>query len=114
VTFRALSTEDLNHILDLQLRELHERLDRQKLTLILDNSARQALLREGYDPARGARPLRRAIERLLTRPLSALLLEDAFIPGQTIYVRQGEGGLTFTGGSAEVLREEDKSSSSTF
>jgi len=114
VTFRALSTEDLNHILDLQLRELHERLDRQKLTLILDNSARQALLREGYDPARGARPLRRAIERLLTRPLSALLLEDAFVPGQTIYVRQGEGGLTFTGGSAEVLREEDKSSSSTF
>ncbi|NPV66129.1 MAG: ATP-dependent Clp protease ATP-binding subunit [Anaerolineae bacterium] len=115
VTFRALSTEDLNRILDLQLRELRERLAQQKLTLILDESARQALLQEGYDPARGARPLRRAIERLLTRPLSALLLEDTFAPGQTIYVRQGEDGLTFTGGSAEVYREEeDRSGSSSF
>lgn len=112
VTFRALSTEDLNRILDLQLRELRERLAQQKLTLILDESARQALLQEGYDPARGARPLRRAIERLLTRPLSALLLEDTFAPGQTIYVRQGEDGLTFTAGSAEVYREEEDQSGS--
>ncbi len=101
VTFRPLDTRALNGILDLQLRDLLERLARQGMRLILDESAREAVLREGYDPALGARPLRRAIERLLTRPLSGYLLEERFAPGQTIYVRAGGDGLVFTAGSSE-------------
>ncbi len=101
VTFRSLNIVALNGILDLQLEELRQRLSEQGLTLILDDTARGALLEEGYDPAMGARPLKRAIERLLARPLSAQLLEDAFAPGQTVYVRAAESGLVFTAGSVD-------------
>ena len=101
VIFRPLDASALNGILDLQLQDLHKRLAGQRLRLTLDESARTAILDEGYDPALGARPLRRAIERLLTRPLSARLLEDSFAPGQTIYVRTGSEGLVFTAGTSD-------------
>lgn len=86
VIFRPLTEDALNGILDLQMRHVLERLDEQNLSLTLDQSARDLLLREGYDPANGARPLRRAIERLLTRPLSTALLEEHFTPGDVIRV----------------------------
>src|SRR5690606_4208618 len=92
VVFSPLTAEALNGILDLQLRDVRERLVEQKLTLTLDDGARELLLTEGYDPANGARPLRRAIERLLTRPLSTALLEETFGPGDAIQVtRVGDG-----------------------
>ncbi|GAB4571750.1 MAG: ATP-dependent Clp protease ATP-binding subunit [Anaerolineae bacterium] len=106
VVFRPLSAQALDQILELQLKGLRDRLESQKLALILDESARKALLSEGYNPAFGARPLRRAIDRLLSRPLSALLLEDAFVPGQTIYVRGVNGALEFSAGSAEVANDD--------
>jgi ATP-dependent Clp protease ATP-binding subunit ClpC len=86
VVFRPLTHAALDGILDLQLLEMTERLSTQKLTLALDESARNLLLREGYDPAYGARPLRRAIQRLLTRPLSTAILEETFCSGDTIRV----------------------------
>ena len=61
-----------------------DRLREQKLTLVLSDEARALILKKGFDPINGARPLRRAIERLLTRPLSARIVEDAFVPGDTI------------------------------
>ncbi len=112
VTFRPLSVVDLNAILDLQLRDLRERLSEQGLTLILDDTARGALLEEGYDPALGARPLKRAIERLLTRPLSAQLLTDTFTPGQTIYARATEDGLVFSAGTADSDADAESSPAS--
>jgi ATP-dependent Clp protease ATP-binding subunit ClpC len=84
VTFRMLTKEVVSNILDLQLTDLLKRLENQKFTLELSEAARELILRKGYDPVNGARPLRRAIERLLTRPLSARILEDAFQPGDTI------------------------------
>ncbi|HML21579.1 MAG TPA: ATP-dependent Clp protease ATP-binding subunit [Aggregatilinea sp.] len=84
VVFHPLTEAALNQILDLQMLEVVERLQAQNLTLILDDSARTLLLHEGYDPANGARPLRRAIERLLTRPLSTAILSETFVPGDTI------------------------------
>jgi ATP-dependent Clp protease ATP-binding subunit ClpA len=84
ITFRSLTDEALSGILDLQLRELHQRLAEQGLKLILSDEARVLILRKGHDPINGARPLRRAVERLLIRPLSAKIVEDAFTPGQTI------------------------------
>jgi hypothetical protein len=53
---------------------------------VLDDSARDLLLREGYDPANGARPLRRSIQRLLTRPLSNAILEEKYQAGDAIRV----------------------------
>ncbi|MBN1963564.1 MAG: ATP-dependent Clp protease ATP-binding subunit, partial [Anaerolineae bacterium] len=101
VTFRPLNVVHLNQILDLQLAELYDRLARQRLKLVLDDTARGAILEEGYNPALGARPLKRAIERLLTRPLGAMLLGES-LPGDTIYVRSAEGGgLSFTVGAGE-------------
>jgi ATP-dependent Clp protease ATP-binding subunit ClpC len=84
ITFRPLNEETLSKILDLQLGELHERLAEQKLKLALSDEARALILHAGHDPVNGARPLRRAIERLLTRPLSTRIVEDAFEPGDTI------------------------------
>jgi len=90
ITFRPLSEETMSKILDLQLGELHERLAEQNLKLELSDDARALILRTGYDPVNGARPLRRAIERLLTRPLSAKIVEDAFQPGDTVIARAGD------------------------
>lgn len=84
ITFLPLTREVMSDILDLQLKELHRRLADQQLKLTMEASARDLILQKGYDPSNGARPLRRAIERLLTRPLSARIVEDTFAPGQTI------------------------------
>lgn len=84
ITFRALSEATVSQILDLQLKELHERLAKQKLTLELADDARALILKKGYDPVNGARPLRRAIERMLTRPLSNKIVEETFNTGETI------------------------------
>jgi ATP-dependent Clp protease ATP-binding subunit ClpC len=96
VTFKQLSKDTLAHILELQLQDIRVRLRDQKLTLELSDEARTLLIREGYDPVNGARPIRRAIERLVTRPLSVKIVEDAFEPGDTIIVvPDGEGGIEF-------------------
>lgn len=86
VTFRALKQDTLSKILDLQLNDLKKRLADQHLTIELTDKARALILEKGYDAANGARPLRRAIERLLTRPLSAKIVEDAFNSGDTVTV----------------------------
>lgn len=92
ITFRALNTDTMSRILDLQLGELHHRLSRQNLSLVLGEDARSLILKKGYDPANGARPLKRAIERLLTRPLSTKIVEDAFQPGDAINVHADQDG----------------------
>ncbi|NLE51234.1 MAG: ATP-dependent Clp protease ATP-binding subunit [Chloroflexi bacterium] len=107
VVFSPLTAEALNGILDLQLRDVRERLVEQKLTLTLDDGARELLLTEGYDPANGARPLRRAIERLLTRPLSTALLEETFGPGDAIQVTRVGDGLALQ--LDETTRASDSS-----
>ena len=95
ITFRPLTPQALNTILDMQLSDLHRRLVDQRLTLALTDSARQLILAQGYDPENGARPLRRAIERLLTRPLSARIVEDAFAPDAAITADAADGRLVF-------------------
>lgn len=96
VTFNQLGKDVLSQIMDLQLEDILKRLREQKLSLKLSDEARNILLKEGYDPVNGARPLRRAIERMITRPLSMKLVEDVFEAGDTIIViPDGEGGLTF-------------------
>jgi ATP-dependent Clp protease ATP-binding subunit ClpC len=92
VTFRSLNRNDLSSILDLQLQELYIRLREQKLTLELSDDARHTIVEAGFDPVKGARPLKRAIERLLTRPLSTSIVEERFKAGETIVVIAGSSG----------------------
>jgi len=92
VTFRMLDKETLNQILELQFTDIQKRLREQRLVLELGEEARELLLKEGHDPANGARPLRRALERLVMRPLSVRIVEESFQPGDTIIATVSESG----------------------
>ncbi len=87
---------EIEHIIDLQLGRLERLLADRKLTFELTPAAREVLATEGYDPAFGARPLKRAIQRLLQNPLALAVLEGRFNEGDHIVVdRDPKGELTF-------------------
>jgi ATP-dependent Clp protease ATP-binding subunit ClpB len=96
VEFKALSRDQLGEIVELQLQRLRERLAERELRLELTDSAKEALAEAGWDPAYGARPLKRAIQRLLENPLALRLLEGDFGPADTIRVDAQNGDLAFT------------------
>ncbi|MDQ6769493.1 MAG: ATP-dependent chaperone ClpB [Gemmatimonadota bacterium] len=96
IIFRPLGKAEIEHIIDLQLKKLEKLLSDRKLTLGLTADAREVLATEGYDPAFGARPLKRAIQRLLQNPLALAVLEGKFTEGDHIIVdRDPKGELTF-------------------
>ncbi|HJW90448.1 MAG TPA: AAA family ATPase [Anaerolineales bacterium] len=86
ITFSSLSLEEMRHIVDLQMKEVQERLSEHNLTVELTSAARDWLAEEGYDPAFGARPLRRALQKNVESPLSVSLLSGQFSQGDTILV----------------------------
>ena len=86
VIFHQLSRDQIKQIIDVQLDRLRATLRERNVTLVLDDSAKQLLAREGYDPNYGARPLRRAIQTLIQNPLAVKLLQGEITPGQTIRV----------------------------
>ena len=96
VEFKALSREQLTEIVELQLARLRQRLADRELSLDLTDAAKEALAEAGWDPAYGARPLKRAIQRLLENPLALRLLEGEFAAGDTIRVDAQHGDLVFT------------------
>ncbi|KXK17475.1 MAG: ATP-dependent Clp protease ATP-binding subunit [Chloroflexi bacterium OLB15] len=100
VTFKPLTQDVLSKILDLNLQDLHKRLQSQHLTLELSDDARELILAQGHDPIHGARPLRRAVERLLIRPLSGRIVEDAFANNDIIHTHVENGKLVFTASPA--------------
>jgi ATP-dependent Clp protease ATP-binding subunit ClpB len=93
--FRSLEAEQIARIVDVQLARVARRLGERKLTLEVTPEARAYLSREGYDPAYGARPLKRAIQRLILDPLSIKLLGGEFLPGDVIVADVGADGLVF-------------------
>jgi len=95
VTFEALTREQLADIVELQLTRLRERLAERKIELELTESAKELLAEEGWDPAYGARPLKRAIQRRLENPLARELLERRFAEGDTVRVDASDGELVF-------------------
>jgi ATP-dependent Clp protease ATP-binding subunit ClpB len=95
VTFEALTREQLSEIVELQLRRLRERLAERRLELDVTEAAKELLAEEGWDPAYGARPLKRAIQRLLENPLALELLEGRFSDGDLIRVDARDGELVF-------------------
>jgi ATP-dependent Clp protease ATP-binding subunit ClpB len=96
VVFEALSRDQIAEIVELQLERLRERLAERRITLELTDAAKEALADAGWDPAYGARPLKRAIQRLVENPLALRLLERDFADGDTIRVdAAGDGELAF-------------------
>jgi ATP-dependent Clp protease ATP-binding subunit ClpB len=91
VIFNPLGKEHLVRIVDLMLRGVEKLLAERQITLELTLAAKELLLREGYDPAYGARPLRRTIQRLIQDPLAMQILEGKVLPGEHIRVdRDGQ------------------------
>ncbi len=86
IVFHELSMDELKQIVDLMLERVREQLDAQQLDLVLTDDAKEFLGTRGYDPELGARPLRRAIQRLLEDPLSERVLLGEFKAGTTILV----------------------------
>jgi ATP-dependent Clp protease ATP-binding subunit ClpB len=95
VIFHQLSQEQIGQIIDVQLERLRAMLHERNLTLVLEPSARELLMREGYDPSYGARPLKRAIQSYIQNPLAVKLLQGEILPGQTIHVLANGDTLEF-------------------
>jgi len=96
ITFSSLSVEQMVEIVDLHMAEVRERLSERGLNVELTDAARQWLADEGYDPAFGARPLRRALQKHVESPLSMRLLAGEFAEGDTIVVDVDEVGENLT------------------
>jgi ATP-dependent Clp protease ATP-binding subunit ClpB len=95
IIFDRLTEDDLKKIVEIQLRRLTKRLEQQKITLDLSDSAKKLLAREGYDPVYGARPLKRTIQKEILDPLSIDILKGKVREGQTIRVDAKDGALEF-------------------
>jgi ATP-dependent Clp protease ATP-binding subunit ClpB len=86
VTFRSLGPGEIHRIVDIQMRDLQKRLAERKITIELTEEARKTLAGRGYDPVFGARPLKRAIQRMVENPLAVEILGGKFREGDHILV----------------------------
>ena len=86
VVFHQLSEQQIVRIVDVQLDRLRRMMQERNITLALDDSARELLAREGYDPLYGARPLKRAIQTLIQNPLAVKILRGEVLPGQQVKI----------------------------
>jgi ATP-dependent Clp protease ATP-binding subunit ClpB len=104
VVFQALSEEQLVKIIDIQLDRLRTRLADRRIVLEVSDSARRHLVKAGYDPVYGARPLKRAVQRELETPLGRRILGGEVRDGQNVYVDfdESKGELTFTAGLPQL------------
>lgn len=97
IFFRGLAKEDMSRILEIQLNYLGKRLAEKKITIDVSEAASGIIVEQGFDPTYGARPLKRAITRLIENPLSVQLLEGKIKEGDSVFVDAGAGGeLTFS------------------
>jgi ATP-dependent Clp protease ATP-binding subunit ClpB len=103
VEFKPLSREQIAVIVEHQLARLRERLAERRIVLELTDAAKEALAEAGWDPAYGARPLKRAIQRLVENPLALRLLEGEFADGDTIRIDAQNGELVFVKAAAPAV-----------
>ena len=103
VRFHSLGSDEIVQIIDIQLAILREHLDEKKITFELTPGGREVIFREGYDPAFGARPLKRAIQRLIANPLSMKILQGEILAGAHVVADAGaDGELVFEAGPVDV------------
>ena len=96
VIFDALTQDELAHIVDLQLALLEKRLAARRIGIEVTDAAREWLAETGYDPAYGARPLRRLIQTAIGDPLARMLIGGEVVDGATVHVDRGDLGLVLT------------------
>ena len=94
IVFHALEKEHILSIVDLRMQDLHKRLQEQDIKMEVSAEAKEKLVEEGYDPAYGARPLRRTIQRLVEDPLAEDLLQGRYTAGDTVKVDVTKDGIT--------------------
>ena len=95
IFFHPLGRDHMKKIIDIQVVGLMKRLEERKIHVELSEGAKEQLVREGYDPIYGARPLKRTIQRRVLDPLALRVLEGDFLEGDTVTVGAGKDGLTF-------------------
>ncbi|RZU41621.1 ATP-dependent chaperone ClpB [Edaphobacter modestus] len=96
VVFHPLDDKELTHIVDLRLKDLEKLLADRRITLELTDAARKAIFKAGYDRAYGARPLKRAIQRMVQDKLAVKILDGTVLHGDHVVVDAGKDGLTFS------------------
>jgi len=106
ILFHRLRREDMGAIVDIQFKRLAKLLEDRKIAVELDAKARHWLAERGYDPAYGARPLKRAIQKTVQDPLAQMLLAGEIKDGETIKIGVSHGALTFNGKPAPGSPEE--------
>ena len=111
IIFDRLAREDMAGIVSIQLGRLEKRLAGRKIGIELDEDARQWLADRGYDPAYGARPLKRVIQKALEDPLAELILSGSVIDGESVSVTAGPDGLVVAGQPVSVVSPSNPDSS---
>ena len=96
IFFHALGREHMKRIIEIQIAGLTKRLEERKIHVSLTDAAKELIVREGYDPAYGARPLKRSIQRRVLDPLALRVLEGDFLEGDAVVIDAGRDALTFT------------------
>ncbi|MFG1296839.1 ATP-dependent chaperone ClpB [Xanthobacter variabilis] len=102
VMFHRLKREQMDSIVDIQMGRLKKLLEDRKITLDLSPEARHFLAEKGYDPAYGARPLKRTIQKLVQDPLAEKILAGDILDGTTVHIGLEDGHLTFLGEATSV------------
>jgi ATP-dependent Clp protease ATP-binding subunit ClpB len=103
ILFHRLKREHMGRIVDIQMGRLRKLLADRKITIELDESAKDWLGTKGYDPAYGARPLKRVIQKFVQDPLAEMILQGKIHDGETVKVTAGKDGLLFNG---EVAKQK--------
>ena len=97
ILFHRLKRDQMGHIVDIQIEHLKKLLEDRKITIALDSKAREWLAEKGYDPAYGARPLKRTIQKYVQDPLAELILSGSIKDGEKVKITSGRDGLSFNG-----------------
>ena len=95
VIFHRLGQDHLRQIVDIQVAGLQRRLAERKIAIELTDKAREFLAERGFDPAYGARPLKRLMQREISDALALRLLQGEFVEGDHVEIDAGDGGLVF-------------------
>ena len=95
VIFHRLEREHMSAIVDIQLRHLQARLTRRDLGIVVTDAAKELLVEAGWDPQYGARPLKRAIQRLVQNPLAQRMLAGDYKAGEVVLVEADDDELSF-------------------
>jgi ATP-dependent Clp protease ATP-binding subunit ClpB len=97
ILFHRLKRDHMGHIVDIQIERLQKLLEDRKIAITLDAKAREWLAEKGYDPAYGARPLKRVIQKSVQDPLAELILSGRIKDGEKVKISAGRDGLHFNG-----------------